>query len=55
MWSWRIFLAFDLAVLLQRNDGGGAAEAIDEANGHLTCGCDSIAYCRVCSSLEQKS
>nr|GLL36515.1 PI-PLC X domain-containing protein At5g67130-like [Ipomoea trifida] len=45
-YKWRYFVENEFGTL-QRGFGRGAAEAVDEANGQLLCGCANITHCKV--------
>lgn len=32
---------------LQRSDGGGVFDAVDQMNGHTLCGCSTVIACQV--------
>ncbi|XP_042404986.1 PI-PLC X domain-containing protein At5g67130-like [Zingiber officinale] len=44
---WANFVAVDFYLL------GDASEAVNVANGHMVCGCDNVAYCRVSSTFQK--
>lgn len=48
----RLILKFDYVMILhcnylQRSDGGGVFDAVDEMNGHTLCGCNTVTACQV--------